>query len=653
MGQKRSDHVKTPAFWSATCSVRRRFLRLKRALEKLHQVSLPSPMLVGTAESKEKNFKRFLSDLIEGKEHIWVNPLRRLQRRTRYSIGLTLFLFRKILKGKSPDLESLLERVSSPPGEVDNDFLEFARDQVDRIFPQGWDRGYWNRVKSATVSTKSCSESRRSDGGNRMYWLDRANSDARSEFCQYLSGERDLRDLPDTAAQFINVETSGKVRALSVPPAKFSLLLPLHKLMYDQLSKEPWLLRGDASAKSFSDFLKQEGELFVSGDYESATDNLNPIIQHEILSKLLSNCTEVPSGISQLALRSLHWRAGVRGNIDASDEEHPPDIREITSGQMMGFPISFPLLCLINYITFKFAVRRHVPLRINGDDIVARITKEEYDRWVTLVGKSGLKLSVGKTMVDRSFFTLNSSLFEGKKVRVVELPFIRSKAFFGLTEEDKEGSPYSFVGRYKSFCPGYFGQKRWYLRTLFLQGNRDQIMKSGGSLNRRFQMNIPAWVLRDSQLLSREASFLDLPAEKPPPMEKSEWSKRPKGFRIAYSASKKEYSEEEKEELIEAQVQSAWEGPDEDEDYRQVFEGLKDVSFNLIKMSKMLRLPVGELRKTLRARAEKIVSSYKRPAKVYPYWKKSEGSCHASLACQEEQDQQVVEPRLYPPPLVY
>jgi ABC-type phosphate/phosphonate transport system permease subunit len=52
----------------------------------------------------------------------------------------------------------------------------------------------------------------------------------------------------------------------------------------------------------------KEGELFVSGNYESATDNLNSEIQTEILRLVLEQTRSVPEGIKALAFASLFLR---------------------------------------------------------------------------------------------------------------------------------------------------------------------------------------------------------------------------------------------------------------------------------------------------------------------------------------------------------
>ncbi|QGY72549.1 RNA dependent RNA polymerase [Plasmopara viticola lesion associated ourmia-like virus 19] len=647
MKEKRSDHVKTPAFWSEFCVIRRRFRCIKQALEKLHGVSLPAPMLTGPSDQRVKKFKAFLSDGIEGKAHLWDNHIKRLQRRTRYSIWMSLFLFRKILPAQDPDSAAYMAKISTASPLPDPNLVEFIGQEVKKMFRVGWDKNYGNMVQVATVSTSSCVESRRSHGGARMYWLDRFNRDARASFIDYLYG-REWKE-PDAVAEVIKVDTGGKVRILTVPPANLHLLNPLHRTMYNHISRFDWLLRGDAKASSFHQFSRKEGEVFVSGDYESATDNLNYNVQYEILHQILEQSTEIPWSIRKLALRSLSWKIQTREEIErCASEGIEVEPVQMASGQMMGFPLSFPLLCIVNYIMFKYAVGRKVPLKVNGDDIVARITRAEYERWIALVRTGGLVLSVGKTMVDGSIFTLNSTLFAATTGGCKLVPFLRTKALYGIESDINKASPFSFVGRYRSFCPGFTGRRLRYLRTLFLSLNKKFVLRAGGSLNRRFGIPASEEALKLSQLWVNETAFLSLPQERPMPMEKSEWSKKPLGYEIAYSQKRKVLRGEEEREFIEAVVASAWEPPS-GEKYEQVFEGLKVPKIDLLKQSRLLRMPVGEVRRWLERGRKDIFEKFVRPVRLYPYWRKILPKRCSELR-HDYQDQVVVEPVLYPPP---
>jgi hypothetical protein len=542
----RSD--KTPAFWSLSCPHRQRFRLFVKTIKTLYNVDVRLPTFRGSADEREKSFKRFCSAPLERLDHPWDIELHKLGKRSRFSVWMSLFLFRKTLPSKASDLSSFMDGISSESEEPDPVFMSFVRSEVPKMFPVGWDTGYLDKVSSAVASTKACAEIKRSAGGARMWWLERYGEEARLEFVDYLLNS--VSAMPSPPARLTAVETGGKTRLLSVPPASFQTLLPLHKTMYDRLTRFPWLLRGDAKPEKFKDFCRKDGEVFVSGDYESATDNLNINIQKEILRLVLQNASHVPNGVKLLAMTSLSHELSLSENGNVRTEK-------ITKGQMMGFPISFPLLCLVNYLSFKYSTMDDkIPVKINGDDIVFRSRPSVAQRWMKDVGKSGLKLSVGKTLVDRSIFTLNSTLFAASARKVVRVPVIRSKALFGHTDGFE-----SVSGRYGSFAPGFGQERRFLLRCLFLKVNAGFISKSCRSLNRGLQMSVPEGVLKASHFWHRECAYLELPTERPV-VSRSFWEQMPQGYVIAHAEKPPELTKEEKYQLTQAIVESAWIKPD-------------------------------------------------------------------------------------------
>jgi hypothetical protein len=86
-----------------------------------------------------------------------------------------------------------------------------------------------------------------------------------------------------------------------------------------------------------------------------------------------------------------------------------------TNGQLMGHPLSFPILCIINLSTYmRTTLRaepedlRDAPFLINGDDIVFRGEVEEYHRWREVAGEVGLIVNELKTYVHPKFNMINS-----------------------------------------------------------------------------------------------------------------------------------------------------------------------------------------------------------------------------------------------------
>jgi hypothetical protein len=299
------------------------------------------------------------------------------------------------------------------------------------------------------------------------------------------------------------VRDGPKLRIVSAAKASQSALAPLHNSVYDHLSRFPWLLRGDAQDRHFSSFGRVSGEVFVSGDYEGATDNLSLAVYQEVIRSWGETATHVPSSVIDLAVmnsESIMW-GGKRG------------VAKQRRGQLMGNYLSFPALCLVNYLTFRWLVPRDdVPVRINGDDIVFRARPEEVSRWKAGVGAAGLVLSVGKTRVHERFFTLNSTLFSSKGRGAKMMPFIRAAAFL-----KKADSPAALVGQFSSHCPRLSGHRRRAVHSHFLRRNIRLILLSQRSLTRGFGMCVTDAALRISGLYRREKFYRSLDREEPLP----------------------------------------------------------------------------------------------------------------------------------------
>ncbi len=111
-------------------------------------------------------------------------------------------------------------------------------------------------------------------------------------------------------------------------------------------------------------------------------------------------------------------------NLSEAEREHLPDAYVMKNGQIMGSPLSFPVLCAINFVAYKTALRRYVkakggdwskapklslPVRVNGDDILFKANTEFYQNyWKPAVAAIGFSLSPGKNYISSSFLTVNS-----------------------------------------------------------------------------------------------------------------------------------------------------------------------------------------------------------------------------------------------------
>jgi hypothetical protein len=471
-----------------------RLERFTALLSDIYGVRLILPTL-----QNDSVLKQFCSGLIEGSPHPWRETIRRLSSRSRLSVAASLFLFRKLVPSAKPNVESYVRKMAEPSPVPDQAFVNFCVRETRRLFPFGWDRSYVDKVLTSTLPLSACAENGRKSGGSRG-----VSAEVRWNRDDYVTTALTSGEKPDRCASVVcAVETGGKWRVITKPPKCDNLLRPLHQSLYDHLSKFPWLLRGDATPGRFRRFTPMPGETFVSGDYESATDNLCTPVQREILVTLLRQCANVPLGVREHAVDTL------RSEIKSSE-----GIFTQGRGQLMGELLSFPLLCLVNYLTFKYSVPRDVPVKINGDDIVFRATPLEVKRWETNVGKSGLKLSVGKTMKSSRFFSLNSAFFDANLGGFV--PFLRPRAVWSSKERVCERIA-SLKSRFYSSSVGFGGDRKDIVRAFFVAENRSLVFRSRRSLTRALEIDVGRGVLEGLDLWHRELFYLEQDSERPLP----------------------------------------------------------------------------------------------------------------------------------------
>ncbi|QLJ94430.1 RNA-dependent RNA polymerase [Magnaporthe oryzae botourmiavirus 6] len=320
---------------------------------------------------------------------------------------------------------------SRPP--PDPEFLDFARREVKKLFRNGWlTRSRWQRaVLDCPLTDAACAEYPRAKGGK---------SAAFSSYDEYLSVlEKPILDLP--AAGFAEVPTGGKVRRLTKQPAGFSALGPLHKAIYDRLRTTKWLLVGTPSESKFKRAGFTSGGNLLSGDYAGATDSLDLRVTDVILSAVLEGA-DLPEGLAELAKASLRFRV-----------QRGEDSFVVAKGQMMGFYLSFPLLCLYNRLVSLWALG-NVPMLINGDDIVAQTQSAE--RWFDLLPQLGLEPERTKTSLCRSYCEVNSTGFIRSGASFRPVGVLRLKGLSPPAEVD----PASLGTRHKAFLEGVPDAKR-------------------------------------------------------------------------------------------------------------------------------------------------------------------------------------------------
>lgn len=478
-------------------------------------------------------------------DHYWWPVLARLGVEERTSVAGSLFLLRKTLPSPPPSLPGHRARVTAPSPLLDRNYFAHVIKTTRDIFRPGWDRGYSQRVRTFIPPLSSSLESRRSKGGSRACWRGR-----RRQFVKDTTDVEPDWEVPKVfPVDYMSVELDGKCRGVTVASASQHRLGPLHRTIYDRLSKENWLLRGEATPGKFRDFVRVDEEVFVSGDYESATDNLSLEVAEWCLRVMRDTSRCIPDKIWNYALSSLRARINYSDMLD--------DVEQ-TRGQLMGNLLSFPLLCLQNYIAFRFFVPdTNVPVKINGDDIVFRSTREVADRWMDGVVRTGLVLSRGKTLVRGNMFSLNSMFFRARSSLPKRIPVLRTACLA------REKACNAFSSQVRTFCHGFAGRALELAQAWFLRLWRPIIEASGRSVSRGLGARVLPAALKMSGLFKREAWILALPSEPRLPLIKQgikvpkEWERVCTGgmTRSALrSARKKE------EEFFEWLMEEAWYG---------------------------------------------------------------------------------------------
>lgn len=177
---------------------------------------------------------------------------------------------------------------------------------------------------------------------------------------------------------------------------------------------------------------------WVSGDYSAATDGLDIRMTMRVFDTMLSKAPHYSpklKGILRKVIGPHHLQYKIKGfELDESlfEDDDACCFNEIQkfrlggnhliqqNGQLMGSPLSFPILCLINVICYWSALEaftgekyrlEQLPVIVNGDDILFRANDAFYEVWKQSVAKVGFKLSLGKNYIHPRLLTVNSILY--------------------------------------------------------------------------------------------------------------------------------------------------------------------------------------------------------------------------------------------------
>lgn len=186
----------------------------------------------------------------------------------------------------------------------------------------------------------------------------------------------------------------------------------------------------------------RRGKSFCSGDFKASTDNLNADFSRLVAHTLLKHVSreQYKRCMDSLFNTTVHYDANAlprdeRYGVDTPCKHKklceallkranvPSEILQ-TDGQLMGNPLSFPVLCLANYVSYHISCERReggllkwrdvlekYPVLINGDDILFCGDEEHYAIWRAVTTSVGLEPSVGKNLFSSDILQINSELY--------------------------------------------------------------------------------------------------------------------------------------------------------------------------------------------------------------------------------------------------
>jgi len=280
------------------------------------------------------------------------------------------------------------EKARYLPQEVDAEHLaSFGRMFAENV-PVGWNKrkDLYPYIPNGAGSL----DNKRSEGGN---WNTASFSDSCRVSCVF---------------------TKGKWRTVTMYSShNVAVLTPLHNSLYSYLQRRSWLLVGNPTDERLGHM--QDGCLgkeWLSFDYESATDNIKTAYVQRAIEVLISRA----EGLDDDEIRCLR----VLGELNLGE-----GVTE--SGQPMGSPMSFPVLCLINKTVVDLALsdlleKGEISFKewtshrclINGDDLLTKSTSSGSlpQSIFSHGGKVGLRTNWEKTLADPEIGEINSTVFK-------------------------------------------------------------------------------------------------------------------------------------------------------------------------------------------------------------------------------------------------
>jgi len=279
------------------------------------------------------------------------------------------------------------------------------------------------------------------------------------------AGDEETNDV-----EFMALAEPGKYRIITKGREKiYSGFRVFQRFLIDAWKACPFGTMHDNVFESILGLRDLEGSVYLSGDYDSATDAMSLEATLECVRRILSNL-----GLTDTPLGKAVYRSFSETFI------HYPDgtVLKQVRGQLMGHPLSFVILCIINLSTY---LRTHLitnkddpklkNVRINGDDILFKGESEDGPRWRTAADDVGLIVNEAKTYESSRYALINSIFVDMTSSR--KISYVPLSVSLGHNVKRGEGTKtLSQAPQIWALCQGAPNERsrkmcsRTYMRTL-------------------------------------------------------------------------------------------------------------------------------------------------------------------------------------------
>lgn len=232
----------------------------------------------------------------------------------------------------------------------------------------------------------------------------------------------------------------------------------MQQLMHDCIRKCPiFRLTGEPISSDIVGSIVR-GPLWTSGDYSAATDGLNISVSKEVFESLLS---KIPiNDVEKDLFRSVIYLQRCFYQVHQADDSVLKfDVMQ-KNGQLMGSPLSFPILCIANLICFWVSLERYYKKKfvfaelisrvlINGDDIGFSSDRGLYEEWTRTLPAFGFNKSIGKNYVSPRFLTINSTCWDMLTEQPVQVKHLNCGFLTGVSRTSgREETRYTALSDY-------------------------------------------------------------------------------------------------------------------------------------------------------------------------------------------------------------